>query len=165
MGVFSTKRTLLSITTGDELCKGLTTFGRYSKTNGNNNSCKNLAHIFKSNINPNFRRVIRKLSDIFIILNRVIPSNLRKYANDKAGVMHILPENNNDVYIIEIIGKGIYIKIPKNESFTKKMRLKLQQSRLADKAEAQRAQVANNINKFTQGAKGVVRAGASIARP
>ena len=126
MGYFSTNRKLLSINSGDELCKGKTTMGSYSTRNTRNN-CNNLKHAVKSEVNPGFTAVRRRLSDIYKILGRNIPDKLQKYANDKAIVSHILPNNGPDMFVIELIGKGIYIKIPNtdNKPITSNMKKKL----------------------------------------
>ena len=159
MGYLNTEHRILSIITGDELCKGKTFMGRYS-TKNNGNSCKNLKHAVKSTyiMDPNFKGPAHKLSVIFGILGRDIPQKLQKYENDNARVTRLLPKkNNNPMYVIKLVGKSIYIKIP-NTNITFNREEQLQYSKLAEKAQAQRKKAGNVI-------QGVTRVALSTARP
>lgn len=153
MGYISTNRKLLSINSGNELCKGKTTMGRYSTKNSRANTinCKNLQSVFNTstNINNNFIIVTRKLSDIYNILDRKIPDKLEKYADSKARVLKYINENNVSIFFITLVNKGIYIKIPDtiNKPITYNMKKKLQDSKLAKKAQAQRNAVGTLIKE------------------
>jgi len=153
MGYISTNRKLLSINSGNELCKGKTTLGRYSTKNNRatTNNCKNLQSVFNTstNINTNFITVTRKLSDIYNILGRKIPDKLEKYADSKAKVLKYINENKVRIFFIKLVNKGIYIKIPdnKNKPITYNMKIKLQDSKLAKKAQAQRNAVGTLIKE------------------
>jgi hypothetical protein len=148
MGYFNTEHRILSINTGNELCKGKTIMGRYSTKNIGNN-CKNLKHAVKPAYitDSKFKGPAHKLSVIFGILGRQIPEKLEKYKNDNARVTRLLPKNSNSpMYVIKLVGKGIYIKIP-NTNITRNRKKQLQYSKLAEKAQAQRTAVATAVQE------------------